>query len=114
MNTIYYILGYIRWIRKPSNDKAFLTSCIDYYKFKMNTHLLVKHPALEAKEELSDRSLSDFLDYEIRSSWWAPYIGWGWLQEICGKYFARKTKRKFERYQTSMEWGQIIEKSQTK
>lgn len=39
-----------------------------------------------------------FLDYEIRSSWWAQYIWWDWGRALAGRYFAWKTKRKFDRF----------------
>ena len=29
---------------------------------------------------LADSSLSFFLDYEIRSSWWASWIGWNCVE----------------------------------
>jgi hypothetical protein len=40
-----------------------------------------------------------FLDYEIKSSFWAPLIGIPLLQEMAGAYFAWKTKRKVRRYE---------------
>ena len=57
---------------------------------------------------LADSSLSVFLDYEIRSSWWASWIGWNWGQELSGKYFAWKTSRKYARYKQSKMWEQRI------
>ena len=53
-------------------------------------------------------SLSVFLDYELRSSWWACWIGWNWGQKLAGKYFAWKTIRKYERYKQSKIWEQRI------
>jgi hypothetical protein len=53
-------------------------------------------------------SIHYFLDYEIRSSWWASWIGWNWLQELSGKYFAWKVKRKYARYEQSKMWQQRI------
>lgn len=55
------------------------------------------------KKELS---IQDVLDYEIRSSWWASWIGWNWGQELAGKYFAWKTTKKYARY----NYSKIIEK----
>lgn len=52
--------------------------------------------------------LEDFLDYEVRSSWWASWIGWDWGQELAGSYFAWKTRRKYTRYKTSALWLQRI------
>ena len=61
-----------------------------------------------ANRMLADSSLSVFLDYEIRSSWWASWIGWNWGQELSGKYFAWKTSRKYARYKQSKVWEQRI------
>jgi hypothetical protein len=55
-----------------------------------------------------ERSIHYFLDYEIRSSWWASWIGWNWLQELSGKYFAWKVRRKYARYEQSKMWQQRI------
>jgi hypothetical protein len=38
------------------------------------------------------------LDYEIRSSWWAQWVGWKPLQIVAGKYFAWKVNRKYNRW----------------
>jgi len=62
----------------------------------------------DAKRVLSDSSLHAFLDYEIRSSWWASWISWDWLQELSGRYFAWKTRRKYERYKMSKMWEQRV------
>jgi hypothetical protein len=62
----------------------------------------------DAKHVLPDSSLSVFLDYEIRSSWWASWIGWNWGQELSGKYFAWKTSIKYARYKQSKMWEQRI------
>lgn len=53
-------------------------------------------------------NISDFLDYEIRSSWWASWIGCEWGQRLAGKYFAWKVKRKYVRYKESKEWQRRI------
>ena len=42
--------------------------------------------------------IQDFLDYEIRSSWWASLVWWKWGQDFAARYFAWKTKRKYNRY----------------
>lgn len=47
--------------------------------------------------------IQDFIQYEIRSSWWACYIGNPFLQDLSGRYFAWKTKRKFNRFKKSIE-----------
>lgn len=38
------------------------------------------------------------LDYEVKSSWWAGWIGNPRLQTLAAKYFAWKVDRKFNRY----------------
>jgi len=58
----------------------------------------------DAKPVLSESSLHDFLEYEVRSSWWVSWISWDWLQELSGRYFAWKTRRKYERYKMSKMW----------
>lgn len=58
--------------------------------------------------DVSGSSLSVFLDYEIRSSWWASWIGWDWGQELSGRYFAWKASRKYARYKQSKMWEQRI------
>lgn len=49
-------------------------------------------------------SLSDMLDYEIRSSWLVSWIGWNWGEDLAVKYFIWKTKIKFKRYTMSKTW----------
>ena len=39
-----------------------------------------------------------FLDYEIRSSWWACWVWWGWGKDLAARYFSWKTNRKYVRY----------------
>ena len=58
--------------------------------------------------ENDKNNISDYLDYEIRSSWWACWIGWDWGQAIAGKYFAWKTKRKYARYKYSKRLEKLI------
>jgi hypothetical protein len=58
--------------------------------------------------DVSGSSLSAFLDYEIRSSWWASWIGFDYGQELAGKYFAWKAKRKYNRYLKSKMWERRI------
>ena len=69
-------------------------------------NLTVMENVIAPKTMLTDSSLSVFLDYEIRSSCWAGWIGWNWGQEISGKYFAWKVKRKYARYKQSKMWEQ--------
>ena len=42
------------------------------------------------------------IDYEVRSSGWAAYVSWGWLQTIVAKYFSWKVKRKYDRWQSCL------------
>ncbi len=46
----------------------------------------------------SDMDIKDFVDYEIRSSWWPQWIWFNWGQELAARYFAWKTSRKYARY----------------
>ena len=46
-------------------------------------------------------NLRQLLDYEIRASWWAEYVGAGWLQDLAGSYFAWKVTRKHARWEAS-------------
>ena len=39
-----------------------------------------------------------FLNYEVRSCWWAGLVWWDYGQELVAKYFAWKVKRKYEQY----------------
>lgn len=41
------------------------------------------------------------LDYEIRSSWWASWIGNEKLQNLAASYFAWKVRRKCGRWEQS-------------
>ena len=50
-----------------------------------------------------DDTLQLFLDYEIRSSWWADLIWFKWGQELTGRYFAWKVKNKYKRYLNSKQ-----------
>ena len=56
------------------------------------------------KEETEQDLLNFILDYEIRSSTWAPYISIKWMQKIAGKYFCWKVRRKFKMYKKSKIW----------
>lgn len=50
-----------------------------------------------------DRDLDMIIEYEVRSSWWTPYVSWKWGQELAGSYIAWKVKRKYRRYKKSIE-----------
>lgn len=50
------------------------------------------------------------LDYEVRSSWWACSINNNWLQNMVGKYFAYKVRRKYKRYKYSYDLNEEMKK----
>ena len=50
----------------------------------------------------------DILDYEIRSSWWASWIFWGWGQSLAAKYYAWKVNLKWKRYVESKRWHSMF------
>jgi hypothetical protein len=43
-----------------------------------------------------------FLEYEIHSSLIARHVSNVWLQNIIATYYARKVRRKYNRYKTSL------------
>jgi len=53
-----------------------------------------------------------FLEYEIRSSRWASFVSWNWMQELAGRYFAWKASKKYVRYQRSKMREQRIKNFQ--
>ena len=62
-----------------------------------------ERPKLKPELMNTDETLRLFVDYEVRSSWWASFIGWTWLQNIAAWYFAAKTHRKWKRWLASTE-----------
>ena len=48
-------------------------------------------------------SMQEVLNYEIHSHWLASWIGFEWGQDLMGKYFAWKVRRKYNRYLVSLE-----------
>ena len=62
----------------------------------------------EQKQKLELIPMHEFLEYEIRSSWWASWIGWNWLQQLGGTYFAYKVSKKYARYYKSKYWQQKL------
>lgn len=48
------------------------------------------------------------LDYEVRGSWWTPYVGDGWMQNIVSRYFARKVVRRLDRYLKSKNHEELM------
>ena len=53
-------------------------------------------------------SLSVFLDYEIKSSWFASWVSCNYGKKLCAKYFVWKVKRKYSRYIKFKEFQQMI------
>lgn len=53
-------------------------------------------------------SINHILNYEVHSNWLAPYVFFGWGQDILGWYIGQKVKRKYKRYLSSMEFRQQI------
>lgn len=49
-------------------------------------------------------SIKSIIDYEIKSSWWASSVSNPYLQDLGGKYFAWKVKRKYGRYKLNKMW----------
>lgn len=43
--------------------------------------------------------LRTILEYEVHSSWWAPFVSGPRLQALAASYFAWKTTRKYARWQ---------------
>lgn len=50
------------------------------------------------------------LEYEINSSLIAPWISWGWMQDLIAKYFAWKVNKKYQRYQARKECREYLKK----
>jgi hypothetical protein len=61
--------------------------------------------------ELNLHLVSEILNYEINSSWWAGLISNKYLQNLASSYFAWKVKRKHDRYTTNMKWKGILKSS---
>jgi len=45
----------------------------------------------------------DILDYEVRAHWLASYVSNVFIQDLMGRYFANKVKRKYKRYLYSID-----------
>lgn len=52
--------------------------------------------------------MREILDYEIRASWWAGWVGITPLQDLAGKYFAWKVRRKYARWVASRDMGRRV------
>lgn len=53
-------------------------------------------------------NLQEIVNYQIYSSRWASYISQGWLQELSGKYYARKCTRRHLRYLKALDRAKKI------
>ncbi len=62
-----------------------------------------KRKALHIGGVISRLSMQEVLNYEIHSHWLASWIGFEWGQDLMGKYFAWKVRRKYNRYLVSLE-----------
>ena len=60
---------------------------------------------------VTENELDLFVDYEVRSSWWASLISWDWAQELSSLYFAWKVKRKYNRYKKSKRIEKLLKES---
>ena len=58
--------------------------------------------------------IKQILDYELHSSWWAPWISFGYLQQVVATYFAWKVRSKFAQYQNSKKWEDHFKKNPRK
>jgi len=52
---------------------------------------------------ISRLSMQEVLNYEIHSHWLASWVGFSWGQDLMGRYFAWKVRRKYNRYLISLE-----------
>lgn len=43
-------------------------------------------------------TIQEILDYEVSSSWFAPYISNPFLQELAACHYAAKAEKKYKRY----------------
>lgn len=49
------------------------------------------------------------VDYEVRSSWWTPYVGWEWAQTLAARWYAWKVNRKMGRIiESERRWNEIV------
>ena len=46
---------------------------------------------------------NELIDYEMSSSIWPTFIGWGWGQDLVAKMFVNKVVRKKNRYARMQE-----------
>lgn len=48
-------------------------------------------------------TIVDAVNYETRASWWAEWISIEWMQEVAARWFVWKVRRKYRRYEVSLE-----------
>ena len=60
-------------------------------------------PPLHKTSVISRLYMQDILNYEVHSNRFASWIGFEWGQNLMGKYFAWKVRRKYNRYLFSLE-----------
>lgn len=56
-------------------------------------------------------SIKELIEYEIASSWFAPWVSHPWLQGLVARYYARKVKRKYARlirYRWNAVWVKAV------
>jgi hypothetical protein len=62
----------------------------------------------DSERKIVNISQIQALSYEIRASWWANRVSNPFLQDLAGRYFAWKVRRKFGRYQQMIEAGKRL------
>lgn len=70
------------------------------HESEINVNNAASAPYYQRQRELT---LQEILDYEIRGSIIAQFVGVGWLQDIIAKHYAKKAVRKYKRYKHSKE-----------
>ena len=58
-------------------------------------------------------TIDQALCYEVSSSRWVSLIPVAWLQDAVGRYFERKTRRKYRRYLAAQEFPAVMYGNQT-
>lgn len=51
------------------------------------------------KNQTQNEEFLKFCEYEMVNCWWTGLIFWRWGQKLAGNYFAKKTKKKYDKYQ---------------
>ena len=72
-------------------------------KIYENLDIEDKRKALHIGGVISRLSMQEVLNYEIHSHWLSSLIGFEWGQDLMGKYFSWKVRRKYNRYLVSLE-----------